>query len=244
MHRVIVAGGTGKTGQAVCRFLCKQAHVEVVGVLARKHVGTSIRQQIPDLEQDAPIYGSFEDAVSCRPTVWVDFTPPEVARINFPYCVMKGIHPIIGTTGFESSDVEVFMRLCSDHELGGVLIPNFSLGALMLFQAARLAAQVFSDAVILDMYPPQKKEAPSGTTKHLLAELQKLPLYCNQEITTHSLRIDGAIPHQQIKFGGEGETVTMQHDVSDRMCFGAGVLKAIERVGTYKRLVTDLADLI
>ncbi len=245
MHRVMVAGGTGKTGREVVRYLSSRADMNVVGVLGRKYVGSDMRCVLANFDSQVPILDNFREAVDkTSPTIWVDFSPPEVAKEHFLPSVLLGIHPIIGSTGFSADEMQAFSRLCEKHGLGGALIPNFSLGALIMLQAARLAAQVFNEAAIVDIYNPDKRECPSGTSKLMVKEMKKVSGFKHKDISTHSLRLSGVLPHQEVVFGGDGESLTIQHDVSDRQCYGPGVAKAILSINRFERLVTDLGEFL
>lgn len=245
MHRIVVAGGTGRTGKAVVQYLIGCAGLEVVGIVSRQNAGRYLSSLLPDLDVEIPIFGTLEQAYAAvLPTDVVDFTVPEAAVNHFTFCIEKRINPIIGTTGLSSKDQQLFADLCREHKLGGALIPNFALGMIVVKKALAAAAELFAYAAVIDYYSDQKKEVPSGTSKQLAAELKKYKNYSHESIPVYSFRIPGQTVSQQLKFGGMGETITISHDVSDRVCFGPGVYKAVVNIGRYEHLVTDLGFLL
>lgn len=245
VHRVVVAGGTGRTGKAVVRYLANCEEIEVVGVVSRMYAGTELRKLLPDLNYSIPIFKQLEQALSAvKPTAVVDFTVPEAAVTHFRLCIDNKIHPIIGTTGFNDQEQSLFADLCLKHRVGGALIPNFALGMVVMKKALAEAAAIFPYVAVIDYYSDQKKEVPSGTSKQLAAELKIYDNYKCREIPVYSFRIPGQNASQQLKFGGQGETITISHDVSDRICFGLGVYKAVINIGKFNHLVTDLSDLL
>lgn len=245
MKDVVVAGGTGRTGREIVQYLSYQQGIRVVGVVSRKYAGLQMSSIINGLPYDIPVFPDLISTLSSvQPDVWVDFTETNVAREHFVSCVKRRIHPIIGTTGFTEEDRELFNNLCISYGCGGVLIPNFSLGAFLMLQAIRLGAKLFSDVAVIDMYLPHKTEIPSGTSKQIIAELKKLGVFHEGKVPFYSLRLAGVTAYQEVKFGGSGETLSISHNVSDRSCFGLGVTKAIQKVSYFNRLVTDLAEFI
>lgn len=245
MTKVIVTGGTGKTGSRVLKYLTTIEDIEVVAVISRRTSPQGILNIVSDLEYEIPVFLTLEKALrSVKTHVLVDFTTPEVAKTNFLTCIEAGVHPIIGTTGFDDDDQHFFMKLCEIHEFGGALIPNFSLGMLLTQSVLELGIRLFQSVVLLDMYSDTKKEIPSGTSKQLAKIINQTSGSESGQVPIYSLRLVGQGVNQQVKFGNEGETLTISHNVTDRICFGVGVEKAVKNIPSFNRLVTDLKDLI
>jgi len=239
--RVAVAGGTGRTGREIVRYLSAEEGIEVVGVVARSLAGKSMSVVLPDLRRDIPIFHDFAQLCAVRPPhILVDFTTPAAAKAHFYMCLERRIHPIIGTTGFSEDDIAGFARACAAAQFGGAVISNFSIGALALRMAAHVVAGLMQDVALLESYPRSKLDIPSGTSQRLASMLNAHRPNLPQEIPIHSVRLNGVLPQQEVRFGGEGETVAISHLVSDRRCFGRGVALAVKNIGRFSSLVQDL----
>ncbi|HHT72785.1 MAG TPA: 4-hydroxy-tetrahydrodipicolinate reductase [Firmicutes bacterium] len=239
--RVAVAGGTGRTGREIVRYLNAEEGIAVVGVVARSLAGKSMSVVLPDLMRDIPIFHDFAELCAVNPPhILVDFTTPEVAKRHFYMCLERRIHPIIGTTGFSDVELTEFAEACLGARLGGAVIPNFSIGALALRKAVHVVAGLMGDVALLESYPRSKLDIPSGTSQRLAAMLNGYPGHLGKEIPIHSVRLDGVLPQQEVRFGGEGEMIAISHLVSDRLCFGRGVVLAVKNISRFPMLVQDL----
>lgn len=242
--RVVVAGGTGRTGSEAVRHLVGQEDLEVVGVLARSNAGKSISVVVSGVSYDIPVFSNIAWLLekTC-PHVLVDFTSAEVGRKHFFECIRRKIHPVIGTTGFTTQELEEFRLVCKEENFGAAVIPNFSLGAMATQKAAGVVGTLFRDISILEMYPHSKKDAPSGTSASLrqyLKQVARPPA----EIPIHSVRLNGLVSRQEVKFGSMGETVTIIHEVTERSCFGSGVGIAVRNIAKFTHLVSSLEELL
>lgn len=241
--RVAIAGGTGRTGREIVRYLASTENIQVVGVLSRTHGGKSMTSILPDFPYDIPVFDNVEEMLEkTRPQVCVDFTPSEVAVENFRQCVKRRIHPIIASTGFSSEEIQVIARSCATDQLGGALIPNFSLASMVILEAAKIMAEVFDDVSIVEMHPHTKRDIPSGTAVKYVRDLSEMPKFQGKSIPTHSIRITGAVSQHDLIFGGQGELINLSHQVIDRSCFGPGVAVAILAIEKYTYLVTNLRE--
>lgn len=197
-----------------------------------------------------------------RPDVVVDFTvagwTPMVARA----AIEAGARPVIGTTGLDDAFLEELDRLARERGLGAVVAPNFAIGAVLLIHMARLAARYFDHAEIIELHHDQKIDAPSGTAlataREMLAargrpferprtEREPLPGTRGGEldgIAIHSVRLPGLVAHQEVLFGGVGQTLTLRHDSTGRESFMPGVLLACREVMRRVGLVRGLDALI
>jgi len=162
---------------------------------------------------------SVADALEERPEVLVDFTTPATAVENARAAVAAGVHVVIGTTGFDLDEL---------NGLSGANIfiaPNFAIGAVLMMRFATDAARHLPKAEIIELHHDRKVDAPSGTAK-LTAKL------IGGDVPIHSVRLPGLVAHQEVIFGGLGETLTIRHDSIDRDSFMPGVLLAVRRVGS------------
>jgi 4-hydroxy-tetrahydrodipicolinate reductase len=152
--------------------------------------------------------------------VAVDFTRPEAVLENVERCLAAGIPVVIGTTGFDAQAVDDRAR---DAGIACFHAPNFSRGAMLMMRFAEEAARAFPRAEIVELHHETKRDAPSGTAKTTAARMGTDP-------AIHSIRLPGLVAHQEIVFGGPGETLTIRHDTMSREAFVPGVLLALEKV--------------
>jgi 4-hydroxy-tetrahydrodipicolinate reductase len=152
--------------------------------------------------------------------VVVDFTRPDAVAANVERCVAAGVPVVIGTTGFDSDAVDARAR-----EAGVPCFhaPNFSRGAMLMMRFAEEAARAFTSAEIVELHHETKRDAPSGTARTTAARMGTEP-------PIHSIRLPGLVAHQEVIFGGPGETLTIRHDTTSREAFVPGVLLAVEKV--------------
>jgi 4-hydroxy-tetrahydrodipicolinate reductase len=150
----------------------------------------------------------------------VDFTRPDAVEENVRVCLEAGIPCVIGTTGFDQERVAALARA---HELPVFYAPNFAIGAVLMLRFAAEAAQLMPRAEIIELHHETKLDAPSGTAKATAAVLP-------EGTPIHSVRLPGLVAHQEVIFGGPGQTLTIRHDASSREAFVPGVLLALERL--------------
>lgn len=152
--------------------------------------------------------------------VAVDFTKPDAVEGNVEACIEAGVPVVIGTTGFNAVAVDLRSQ---DAGVPCFHAPNFSQGAALMMRLAEEAAKTFPRAEIVELHSEAKKDAPSGTAQATAARMGTEP-------AIHSVRLPGLVAHQEVIFGGMGETLTIRHDTSSREAFVPGVLLAIEKV--------------
>jgi 4-hydroxy-tetrahydrodipicolinate reductase len=150
----------------------------------------------------------------------VDFTAPEVALANVRAALAGGVACVVGTTGWDTSEIDAEARAAG---LPVFYAPNFALGAVLMMRFAAEAGKVLPHAVIVELHHETKLDAPSGTAKATAALLP-------EGTPIHSVRLPGLVAHQEVIFGGPGQTLTIRHDASSREAFVPGVLLALERL--------------
>ena len=194
---------------------------------------------------------SLDQLVSSGAQVVVDFTTPDSVMANLEFLITHKIHAVIGTTGFDDARMAKLKSLSSAHPEVGILIaPNFAIGAVLMMEFAAKAAKYFESAEIIELHHPNKVDAPSGTasrTAELIAAARKdAKLLAMPDATltslagargalvgdvpVHSVRLRGLVAHQEVLFGGLGETLSIRHDSLDRAGFMPGVLLGIRSV--------------
>lgn len=240
-YRVIVNGAFGKMGQFAVNTIQKDSYFELVGALGRHD---HLDQVIQDTQAD----------------IVVDLTNASVAYENTSTIIKLGARPVIGTSGLTPQQIELLKHRCQEKKLGGIIVPNFSIGAVLMMQFAKIAARSLAHVEIIEAHHPQKLDAPSGTalkTAQLIEQAQcEHPTY-NLEtlvpgargalcsgIPIHSLRLPGVLADQQIIFGAAGETLTLHHRTIDRECFMPGLILAMRGVMQHEELLDGLEHLL
>ena len=194
---------------------------------------------------------SLDQLVSSGAQVVVDFTTPDSVMANLEFLIAHKIHAVVGTTGFDDARMARLNALSSAHPEVGILIaPNFAIGAVLMMEFAAKAAKYFESAEIIELHHPNKVDAPSGTasrTAGLISAARKeasLPAMPDAtstsldgargalvgDVPVHSVRLRGLVAHQEVLFGGLGETLSIRHDSLDRAGFMPGVLLGIRSV--------------
>lgn len=257
----VLVSGTGKMGRQVLETVCAEPDLEPVGVLSR--VAGEEYLSLPDGSGLIPF--GVDPAALCvrtRPDVVVDFTnaerTPKVAR----EALEAGARLVIGTSGLSEAFLRELERECRQRKLGAVVAPNFALGAVVMAHLAKIAARVFDRAELIEMHHEGKADAPSGTaiaTARKMAEgrdgpFQRAPTQHEtvegtrgaavEGVTIHSVRLPGLVAHQEVIFGGPGQTLTIRHDSTSRESFMPGVLLAIKDVVNREEFVLGLESLI
>ena len=231
MIKVGVLGAKGRMGAEVVKAVTEAGDLELVAAL---DLGNSI-----------------ETLKSSGAQVVVDFTTPDSVMANLEFLANNGIHAVVGTTGFDAARIATLEKLIAANPSVGILIaPNFAIGAVLMMEFATKAAKYFESAEIIELHHPNKVDAPSGTaarTAELMFNARKeAGLGAMPDATTtsldgargatvgdipvHSVRLRGLIAHQEVLFGGLGETLTIRHDSLDRAGFMPGVLLGVRKV--------------
>ncbi|GAA6622247.1 4-hydroxy-tetrahydrodipicolinate reductase [Scytonema sp. NUACC26] len=268
---VVVIGAGGKMGREVVKAVAQASDMNLVGAIdtspelqgkdAGELAGLTEPLEIPITNQLEPMLAFA--AQDRQPGVMVDFTHPKSVYDNIRSAIAYGVRPVIGTTGLTPEQISELAEFADKASTGCLIIPNFSIGMVLLQQAAVAASQYFEHVEIIELHHNQKADAPSGTaiqTAQLLAEMGKEfnhPLVEETEkllgargsqagegIRIHSVRLPGLIAHQEVIFGAAGQIYTLRHDTSDRACYMPGVLLAIRKVLQLKSLVYGLEKIL
>lgn len=228
-----------------------------VGVLgARGRMGAEVVAAV-DAAADCQLVAtldlgdSLDQLVASGAQVAVDFTTPGSVMENLEFLITHKIHAVIGTTGFDDARIATLKSLSAAHPQVGILIaPNFAIGAVLMMEFAAKAAKYFESAEIIELHHPNKVDAPSGTASRTAALISaarkdaKLPAMPDAtstaidgargalvgDVPVHSVRVRGLVAHQEVLFGGLGETLSIRHDSLDRAGFMPGVLLGIRSV--------------
>ena len=252
--KVIIAGFKGKMGQAAYKMVTEDPELVLAGLL----------DPFTDEKEVAgvPVFNAKEELAGLQADVWIDFTTPKVAYENTRFALENGFAPVVGTTGFTPEQIEELTQLSRQKRLGGLIAPNFALGAVLLMQFAAQAAKYFPDVEIIELHHDNKKDAPSGTsikTAELISKVRtsKQQGAADEEeslagargavfdgMRIHSVRLPGLVAHQEVIFGSQGEGLTLRHDSYDRVSFMTGVNLGIKEVVKRSELVYGLEHLL
>jgi len=158
--------------------------------------------------------------------VVVDFTTPDTALANATACLEAGVHAVVGTTGF---DLDTLRTAAEGSQANCFVAPNFAIGAVLLMQVSQTIAAHMPECEIVELHHDRKLDAPSGTAKRTAELIDAAGGNVHRPI--HSVRLPGLVAHQEVVFGGEGQTLSLRHDSIDRRSFMPGVLLAVSKVG-------------
>ena len=241
--RVAVFGAYGAMGTAACAAIDATEDLHLVAQLGR----------------DDPI-GDLQDV-----DLAVDLTHPDAVMSNIGRCVRRGVHMVVGTSGFDADKLDRVDQLVSEHPPVGVVIaPNFSIGAVLMMRFAAEAAPYFASAEVIELHRDTKPDAPSGTaqrTAELIAAARRdagspaMPDATTSAregargadvdgVHVHSVRLRGLLAHQEVLLGTEGEVLTLRHDSLDRSSFMPGLLIAIRAAPYHPGLTVGLERLL
>ncbi len=257
--KTVIHGAFGKVGQVLVSNLSKTPEVKLVGAVDIKAAGEKLA--LPD-GSSIPFSTDLEKIIlAAQPEVIIDFT---LAHASLPAVrVAAGHHVnlVIGTTGFKPEEVAEIKQLADANKIGIILASNFAIGAILMMYFARLASKYMDYAEIIELHHNQKADAPSGTaltTAKAMAAYRGKPFSQAVDdgknfpsrgektggVTIHSVRLPGLMAHQEVLFGGLGQTLTIRHDTIGRECYVPGVLLAVQAVVKQKGLVQGLDALL
>ncbi len=265
--RVGVVGAGGKMGQEVCRTVLGHPDLDLVAavdpLLADAEVGALIGADAGPLR----VSGELEVLSAAGVEVVVDFTRIDAARATLAYCATAGIHAVVGTTGFTEEDFAELGKRFAGPEAGApncIVAANFAIGAVLMMRFAELAAPYFAGAEIVELHHDGKLDAPSGTalvTAERMAAARTAEGFRPDPTVTsvlegtrggagpagvriHSIRLAGLVAHQEVIFGGAGQSLTIRHDSYDRTSFMDGVVLAVQSVPGRPGLTRGLEPLL
>lgn len=240
--RVIVNGAAGKMGSLASTTLENHPEFELV---ARLGSNDKLAQTIK----------------ATQAQIVVELTRADCVYENSLTIIQAGAHPVIGASGLLAKQVSELTTLCEQEKLGGIIAPNFSIGAVLMMIFAAKAAEYLPEVEIIETHHQQKLDAPSGTaikTAELIAKARKSPKNqltlkelipgarggSYEDINIHSLRLPGVLAKQDVIFGSQGETLSISHNSIDRQCFMPGVVLACQKVMQLEHLVYGLESIL
>jgi 4-hydroxy-tetrahydrodipicolinate reductase len=248
--RVGVIGATGRVGAEVCRAVHADPDLELVAGISRSRAGEPASTALGLEGSDVVLAESLDAFEAAGVEVAVDFTSGNFAHEHIAWAIEHGVHIVVGTTGFEIDEG------WQGASVGVFVAPNFAIGAVLMQRFAVEAARHLSALEIVELHHDGKADAPSGTaaaTADAVAAARSeswagpsselVPGVRGGErsgIRIHSIRLPGLVAHQEVIFGGQGQTLTIRHDSTDRTSFVPGVLMAIRWVPSHQGLTVGL----
>jgi 4-hydroxy-tetrahydrodipicolinate reductase len=257
----VVVSGTGFMGEEVLAAVCREADLEAVGVIEK--FATDETAPLPGNTGVVPMSNDPEALLDkVKVDVVIDFTNAAWTPIVARAALERGVRLVIGTTGHSEDFLRELETGCRDKGIGAVLAPNFAIGAVLLIEMAKLASKYFDYAEITEMHQEKKADAPSGTAvataremvaargrpfEHTSPDKDTLAnargaVY--EGVALHSQRMPGFVAHQEVAFGGLGQTLRIRHDSTGRDSFIPGVLLAVREVMQRRELIAGLDKLL
>lgn len=264
MIKVAIAGARGRMGTAAVKAISEATDMEIVAALDYKYDGLFIQgEEVSEDDSGIPIFTSFDSLVEKEnPAILLDLTAPEAVYDNMHNAIRHGVHPVVGTSGLSSENIQKLTAFSSDKQVGGIIAPNFSIGAVLMMKFSAMAAKYLTDIEIIESHHDQKLDAPSGTamkTVEMISAVRNPHKQGHPEeqeqlegargadvegMKIHSVRLPGLLAHQEVLLGSEGELLTIRHDSFDRSCFMPGILVAIRNVVDRTELIYGLEHII
>lgn len=248
MIKVLVNGACGRMGQAVVKSVLEDPELELVAacdLMGGTDCGTLVGLEPCGVEVSVGLEAAIAKA---KPDVMVDFTRPDVVFNNACTALKLGVSPVIGTTGLSTEAKAEIGKVAKENKTPAFIAPNFAIGGVLMMLLARKAAEYLPDVEIIELHHDNKLDAPSGTavqTAEMIQEVRKAHKQGHPDekeklagargaeyegIRIHSVRLPGYVAHQEVIFGGVGQTLTIRHDSMDRESFMPGVMLACKRV--------------
>ena len=252
--RVVVVGASGRMGATSARCFFNDPAFELVGLVDREAIAKT--------EFGTPIETDLETCLErTKPDVMLEFTTGKTAGQHALTAVNFGIPTVIGATGVPAAEIDA-LKAASSEKTPCLLVPNFSIVAVLMMQFSAMAAKYLPDAEIIELHHEKKVDAPSGTamrTAEMISDARTkatTPLPEQQlkaegargasvhDVTIHSVRLPGLLAHQEVHFGGVGELLTIRHDSMDRASFEMGIKLCCSKVSQLSGFVVGMEHLL
>lgn len=253
MIKVLVNGALGRMGRTVVAAVNADSELELVGAV------DALNGTVDGLTVETNLDAALK---KFKPDVMVDFTRPDVVFDNVMTALRNKVSPVVGTTGLSDDAKEKIRALAEENDTPAFIAPNFALGAVLMMLMSQKVAKYMPDVEIIELHHDKKLDAPSGTaelTAKMISEVrpphkqghpeevERLPHVRGAEvdgIRIHSVRLPGYVAHQEVIFGGLGQTLTIRHDSTGRDSFMPGVVLACKKVRNLRGLTVGLDKLL
>jgi len=254
--KVAIAGPRGRMGKEAVATVIKNEEFLLVGLLDHKKEEDYLGDMIP-------IFTSLEELIEqTEPDVLVDLTIPTAVFGHAMTALRYGVRPVIGTTGFTDLQLDEIRTKVEEKQVGCIIAPNFSIGAVLMMKFAQTAAKYLPDVEIIEMHHDRKVDAPSGTaikTAQMIQDTrnpfeqghpEEEEIFAGarganiEGMHIHSVRLPGLVAHQQVLLGGEGQLLTLRHDSFNRTSFMSGIVLSIHEIMKRNTLIYGLEEII
>ena len=253
MIKVLVSGALGRMGRTVIDAVKNDSELELVGAV------DIFDGEVHGLKVETDLNSALE---KFQPDVMVDFTRPDSVFKNVMTALEKKVSPVVGTTGLSDEQKNKIAQATEEFNTPAFIAPNFAIGAVLLMLLSRQVAKYLPDVEIIELHHDKKLDAPSGTaelTAKMIAEVREKHFQGNPDevekiphargadyegMKIHSVRLPGLVAHQEVIFGGLGQTLTIKHDSLGRESFMPGVLLACKKVRGLQGLTVGLDKLL
>ena len=250
--RVAVVGAAGRMGSEVCRAVRASDDLEIVATVSPRH-------RTADALADVTRARDVRELDPAQVDVAVEFTQPDAVAANVEWCLRAGIHVVSGTTGWSDDDLARWRAASDEGGANAVIAPNFALGAVLMVHLAGVVAPHMPHVEIVELHHAPKLDAPSGTARRTAQTIAAArgaapasvaggdgePRGADIDgVRVHSVRLPGLVAHQEVIFGGDGETLTLRHDSLSRASFMPGVLLAVRQVRGRRGVTVGLEALL
>jgi 4-hydroxy-tetrahydrodipicolinate reductase len=265
--RVVIAGINGRMGRASAALIHADNDLELIGAVGRpgaSYVGQDVGKMTNSGSAGILVSNEIKGLLTgAKADVLLDFSLSESAFEHAQLALANNVRPVIGTSGIGEEQIKTLAKLADSKRLGAMVVPNFSVGAVLMMEFARQAGAFFTNAEIVEMHHTKKVDAPSGTAMHTVAKMAKSGNTFNKKevdekellagarggqgtggVRVHSLRLPGLISHQEVIFGGPGELLTIRHDSFNTDCFLNGIALAIKAVVDLDHFVLGLENVL
>lgn len=262
--RVYVAGACGKMGSETVKTIIGQDDMEIVGVSDIQNQGVDIGTFLGMSPLGIKISGLLNEDIlkELKVDILIDFTNPQSVFANAKTAVRAGVVPVIGATGLDDHEIAELEEEARKHSVGIFIAPNFALGAILMMKFAQETARFFNHVDIIEYHHDQKLDAPSGTalkTAEMISqvrapmvqghpnEYEKIPGARGGDINgihIHSVRLPGMVAHQEVIFGGYGQTLSIRHDAYTRETYMPGILLAVRKAYKMTGLIVGLENFL
>jgi 4-hydroxy-tetrahydrodipicolinate reductase len=268
-RRVGLIGAAGRLGSVLAAGIAVSDDLELAAAISPSHSGRTLGDVVRTLPAgsaaaDLVVAGTLDALIAAGVEVAVEVTGPATVGGHLRWLLEHGIHAVVGATGLVAEDLEVARELATRGPARAVVVPNFSIGAVLIERFAAEAAQHLPHVEIVELHHDGKLDAPSGTAIATAAAIARArggrapePAGLNgpavavgargslqHGIPVHSVRLPGLVAHEEVLLGGEGQLLTLRHDALDRTAFVAGAVLACRRVSDVNGLVVGLGALL
>jgi len=260
----MIAGAYGRMGREVTKAVLAADDLQLVGAVDSMGKGTDVGVLVASEPIGITIADNLSEEIKrTSPEVVVDFTVPKSVYENTMTYLDAGVFPVVGTTGLSQEAIEEITERSENIGVGGLIAPNFAMGAVLMMRFAAEASRFFPNVEIIELHHDQKVDAPSGTAiitaEKILEQREDFQQGPHDEIENiasvrggkmtggiriHSVRLPGLVAHQEVLFGGLGQTLSIRHDTINRESFMPGVLLAVRKVKELKKIVYGLDKLL